>query len=156
MRDQFFPGTPITIALRYCRVREGHVIERRTLAECEEDLSAAKAYDEGESDLQLLSAFPSEQLQPNWAMFQATPDDELYVIYHLGGPGTESSEESGNYILKVCPDADDAPRKLDLEFPLVTFFTASVRTGTLPSNTIDLYGLGHEPGTVRYAQIRIA
>jgi len=156
MRDRFFPGLPLTMSLRYCRVHEGKVIERRTLVECEEDRSAMKPYDEGEDDRRLLSEFPSEQLQPEWAMFHATPDDELYVIYHLGGPGTESSDESGNYILELCPKTDEAPQKLDLEFPLAQFFTASVRTGTLPSNTIDLYGLGSEPGTVRYAQIRIS
>lgn len=155
MRDRFFPGMPLTIALRYCRVHEGKVIERRTLVECEEDRSATRPYDEDENDRRLLSEFPSEQLQPDWAMFHATPEDELYVIYHLGGLGADSPQASGNYILKLYPEAGEAPQKLDLKFPLVTFFTAGVRTGTLPSHTVDLYGLGHEPGTVRYAQIRI-
>jgi len=131
MRDQFFPGTPITIALKYSRVSGGKVTETRTIVE----------HVEGQ---------PDKALVPNYGALHATPDGRLFLIYYLGG-----GDVTDNYAVQLLPRTDAAPVKLALQHPLRDFFTASERLGTEPSNTIDLYGHGPEPMTIRYAQVRI-
>jgi hypothetical protein len=156
MRDQFFLGTPISLALKYCRIHEGKVVERRILAECEEEMAAGPPVAAKVADRARLAEFRSKQPQPGWARFHSTADDRLFVIYHQTGPGGKSDLETGNYVLQVVPKTGEAPVKLSLQHPLTCFFTANVRTGTPPSDTIDLFGLEPEPNTIRYAQVRIS
>jgi len=131
MRDEFFRGTPITVSLAYARIREGKVAEQRTLVE----------HVEGQ---------PAKALVPNYGAFHATADGRLFALYHVSG-----GDATGNYALQLLPKADAAPVRLPLKFPLSNFFTATERLGTEPSDTIDLYGHGPEPNTIRYAQVKI-
>ena len=57
--------------------------------------------------------------------------------------------------MQLWPSTDAPAVRLPLRHPLSHFFTASERMGTEPSNAMDLYGLGSEPGTMRYAQVRL-
>ncbi len=153
MRDRFFPELPITIALKYCRVRNGQVTERQTLARCEEDRSVTAR--EGSAGL-APGAVPDVPVigpRPTYAAFHAIDDERLYVVYHqddAGDPG-----KAGNYIRQLLPELS-APARLDLRYPLSPFFTAGVRTGTEPSDTIDLFGMtAAEPNVIRYAQVKM-
>jgi hypothetical protein len=149
MRDRFFPGLPITVALKYCRIREGTVVERRTLAQCSEDMNETrKKY--GATSADNSTAFAAIGPVVSDAAFHATADGRLFVIY-----GAVEEDSPANYLLQLVPRLDEAPVKLDLEYPLKTFFTASERMGTEPSDVIDMYGLAGDPNTIRYAQIAL-
>ena len=45
---------------------------------------------------------------------------------------------------------------LALKTPFSTFFTASERGGSRPSNVLDLFGIGADGETLRYARVRVA
>ena len=143
MRDRYWPELPITVALKYCRIRESAVVERRVLLECTEDMGAGC---KGEGEV----VWPASSLRVDNAALHATPDERLFVLYHAtGGPAT------GDYLMQLWPSTDAPAVRLPLRHPLSHFFTASERMGTEPSNAMDLYGLGSEPGTMRYAQVRL-
>ncbi len=131
MRDEFFRGTPIAVSLVYARIREGKAIEQRTLIE----------HVEGQ---------PAKAPVPNYGALHATADGRLLALYHVSG-----GDATGNYALQLLPKSEAAPIKLPLKFPLASFFSATERLGTEPSNTLDLYGPGPEPNTIRYAQLKI-
>jgi len=138
MRDKFFPGTPITVALKYARVQNGRVIDRQTLLRAEETTTA-----EGKGTGQLQGAVPG------YAEFHATPDGRLFVIWY------QSGENAGNYLRQIAP-ANGEAQKLPLKTPFTSFFTASERNGNAPSNIIDLYGLpAGGDRVIRYAQISL-
>ncbi|HUT32424.1 MAG TPA: hypothetical protein VNE39_03005 [Planctomycetota bacterium] len=131
IRNEFFRGTPITVSLVYARVREGKVVEQRTVVEHVENQ-------------------PAKALVPSYAALHATADGRLVVLYHVNG-----GEAAGNYALQLVPKSDPPPARLPLKLPLASFFAATERLGTEPSDTIDLYGPGPEPHTIRYAQVKI-
>jgi len=138
LRDKFFPGTPITVALKYARIQKGRVIDRQTLLQAEETMGP-----DGKGTGQLAGAVPE------YGEFHATPDGRLFIIWY------QSGENAGNYLQQLAPERSE-PLKLPLETPLASFFTASERNGNAPSNIIDLYGMPAGGGnTIRYAQIRL-
>ena len=142
MRDEFFPGLPLSVALKYCRIRRGIVVERRTLVECvEEDGGGTRA---GRDNM----AFAGRGAMVDCGALHATPDGRLLALYHA-----ETAGERANWILPLVPRGEAV--KLDLEFPLARFFTASERMGSAPSDAIDLYGTGEDASTIRYAQLKI-
>jgi hypothetical protein len=147
MRDRFFPGLPTTVALKYCRISKGAVVERKTIVECVEDMVAPRQPG--------AVTFREGNLLPTCAAVHATSPESAFLIYHVSGQrGAEQA--TGNYVVPLWPPSDAAPLKLDLQHPLPTFFTASERTGTEPSIITDLYGIGQDPHAVRYAQVRIS
>ena len=146
MRDKFFPELPITMALRYCRIRGGAVVERRTLVECEEDPATI-----GKPGA---TAFGQGCLVPGDSALHVTPDDTLFVLYHVTGHGA-SEAATGNYLMQLHPHTNEEPVKLDLQYPLTSFFTASTRMGSEPCDVVDMFGAGPEPDTIRYAQIEL-
>jgi len=144
MRDAFFPDLPITVALKYARVRDGKVIQRRTLARCTEDRDRPPASPTADA--------PMREPRPTYAAFHAVDAQRLLVIYHLADEGGQAG---GCYLQPLLPKPGPA-EKIDLEHRLHTFFTATPRNGTSPSPVIDLFGLGATPNEIRYAQIRVA
>jgi hypothetical protein len=131
MRDEFFPGLPIAVALRYCRIRRGMVVERRTLWERIEEAGKRSGGTSGDV----------------WAAFHAMPDGRLFVVRHAEG--------EGNSLAQLLPRTDEPPVSILLASPLKRFFTASERMGTSPSDVIDLYGTGDDAASIRYAQLRL-
>jgi len=150
MRDKYFPDLPITVALKYCRIREGAVVERRVLAERVEDVGG-RSKDESPSDP---LAFPGKGPLVTDAALHATPDARLFVLYHAEG-GDDEQGPGACYLAQLWPKVDEPPLSLPLRYPLHAFFTASERMGTEPSHIIDAYGMGPEPDTMRYAQVAI-
>ena len=176
MRDRFFPGTPITVALKYARMRNGRVVDRKTLLESEEDTRAAKP-----ATGNAQNRFPEPRMRgpvPDWAAFQATPDGRLFVLWHQtdGKASSRSTLRSstlrsstlrlgleelrpeglstGNVLQQLLPEMGE-PVRVELARPLSSFFNTSERNGHEPSDTIDLYGLAPGESIIRYAQIRI-
>ena len=150
LRNEFFPPMPIAKSLKYCRLRDGQVIGRRTLLEAVEDISQS-TQPENPLDAQ---PGPFTSPAPNHAAFHGCPDGSLYIIYYLDAHDCDPSA-TGNYVQRVLPDMNQPPSKLDLQYPMHSFFTASNRNGTGRSHTIDLFGHGDEPNLVRYAQVKI-
>jgi len=154
MRDRFFPDTPITVALKYARVRNGRVIDRQTLLEAAEtpapETQQARTVEEM-PDGQLYALWSHHGLRmrspvPEYGTFHATPDGRLFVIWYQSGP------EAGNYIRQIQP-ASSPPQRLPLDKPLTQFYAACPRNGCLPSHTIDLYGVPEDELLVRYVQV---
>jgi len=151
MREKFFPGLEISIALKYCRIRRGQVVARRTLVLAEEDTGPRS----GRRDATGFAAFVPRGPVPTCAAFHATPDGHVLALYHLDGAEAGRPEATGIYALQLLPVPDRAPVRLNLTYPLHTFFCASTRAGGEPADVIDLYGLGPDPLTIGYAQVAV-
>jgi len=156
MRDRFFPGTRITVALKYARVCNGRVIDRQTLLEAEEALAPetqkARTVEEMPEG-QLYALWSQHGLRmrgpvPEYGTFHTTPDGRRFVIWYQSGP------EAGNFIRQVQPEPGP-PQRLPLGTPLTQFYAACPRNGCLPSHTVDLFGVPGNELQVRYIQLRI-
>ena len=147
MRDEFFPNLPLTVSLNYARIHKGQVAERRTLVECIEDRCGSIQDPAAE--------FAASNPRPDYAAFHSTDGNDLHVFFHQTGPTGTDDPDTGNYLMQLLPE-QTAPEKLDLENPLKRFLTASVRTGTPPSETLDVLGLGKELDEIHYIQIKMS
>jgi hypothetical protein len=131
LREKFFPDAKQSHALNYAAVREGRVALRRSLVEA----------GEGSSDA-----------VPTAGRFQVTPDHRLFVFYHVRGP-----RGSENRLIEVLPGGEPGKAvRVPLRKPFTSFFTATVRAGSPPANTLEL--LGQREGTsltISYARIKL-
>ncbi len=93
-----------------------------------------------------------DELQPGRGRFQVTPENRLLIFYYVHG---ESNEFGENRIVEVLADHSlSAPVRVELQRPISSFFTATVRSGSPTSNIIDVYGKD-DKNEMRYARIRI-
>lgn len=130
LHEDFFPREKQSHALNHAVLEEGKVIYRQSIMLSEE----------------------SDDLLPGRGRFQVTPDNRLFVFYHVYGNGSEFSE---NRVIEILKDFRlSAPVQVTLKRPIGSFFTATVRGGSEPSNIIDVFG---EAGKqeMHYARIRI-
>ncbi len=137
LRERFFPEERLTISLNHCVIREGRVAYRQSLL----------VGGEGES---------SEI--PGHARFHVTPEGRLFVLHYVSGSHETGAAVSENQLIEVYPRGGHSPAvRVGLEHPFTSFFTATTRAGTLPSDIIDVYGAaaGAAPNTLRYARIRL-
>jgi len=136
MRERFFPEVKQTQALNYAVVREGRVVERRTLFEGGEGAS-------GEI--------------PSAGRFHVTPDRRLLVVCHVGGRDAKGQALSENRLFEIVSGVGVGNAvRIGLAKPLTSYFTATVRAGSPPSDTLDLLGLpADKPQTMRYARVRL-
>jgi hypothetical protein len=136
MRAKFFPGVKQTHALNYTEVRDGRVVRQATLLEGGEGAS-------GEI--------------PSAGRFQVTADQRLLVICYVNGRDSDGRSVSENRLLEILPGGKVGSRvRLDLRKPFTSYFTATVRAGSSPSDRLEL--LGHQEGspqTISYARIRL-
>jgi hypothetical protein len=128
MRDRFFPGEEIETSLEYVRIVEGQVEERRT---------------------RMRKTADSVNLKPTYGRFHRKKDGTLLTVMTALG----SNGKAGTYLLGL--GEDEAPESLGLAQGLRPFFTATERGGSPPSDTVDLFGFGSEPGSLRYAKITL-
>jgi len=144
MRDRYWPGKPLDIALEYCQIEKGQVVLRQNLLHSQE-----KAPFQTQS-------FSWDGPSPIHAMFHVTPDGAVLAFYSVNVKKEDGSEAVENYVRRVHPEMEPAAKKLSMKHPLSMFFTASPRMGNEPSWTMDLLGETPEkPNTLCYAQIRI-
>lgn len=142
MRDRFFPDTPITTELKYCRIHDNAVAERHTLARACEVPANTAAQDGG--------SVVFDAPVPTNARFHTTPDGRLFVLYHLAGDG------GGMRCQQLQPKMDAEAVEVPLQVPLSSFLNATERLGNERSKTMDLYATGSESGVMRYAQLEIS
>jgi hypothetical protein len=136
LREKFFPGERLTHSLEHCIVRSGKVVARDTLVKA----------GEGESNE-----------IPGVARFHATSAGRLFAFYYCGGTDASGKPLSENRIMEILPGGTHSPPvKVPLAHPFTSFMTASERSGSPPSATLDV--LGESPDqqrTIRYARIRL-
>ena len=126
----FFPDKKQSHALNHAVLKEGEVILRQSIMLSEE----------------------SDMILPGRGRFQVTPENRLFVFYHVYGSVGGFSENRVVEIMKG--NRLSSPVKVALVRPFSSFFTATVRGGSEPSDIIDVFG---EDGQqeMRYASIRI-
>ncbi len=134
LRNERFPDIERIWALKYAVVRRGQVVRRRTL------LAGGEV---GSTEI------------PGRGRFHVTPDGRLFVICYVHGTDVTGARVAENRLIELLPDGTStSPITLDMEHPLTTFFTATVRAGCAPSPTIDLLGMrAGTSGTISYARV---
>ena len=134
LQEKFFPEEKQSYALNYAILNDGEIIFQEPIMLVTED---------------------EESMLPGKGRFHVTPDNRLFVFYNVyenDENGIETLEnrlveiEEGNKISK--------PLKLDMQWPLSTFYTANIRSGSSPSEILDVYGRDTTL-SMRYARIRL-
>lgn len=131
MRDKFFPDVPINISLEYVIITKGKIENRVTLIKGGENSSTEIT---------------------GYARFHVTKNGNLFVIYYCNDKDSNGNTISENRLMQILPKLAEKPQKLNFREPFGTFFTAIERSGTLPSDTIDIFGSG-SGNSLRYARI---
>lgn len=136
LRERFFPDAKQSHAVNYAVVRDGEVLLRRTVAIAEEGGSRET---------------------PGGPRFQPTPDGRLFVVFYVSGADPAGKAVSENRVVEVRPGGEiGEARVLPLSKPFSQFFTATVRAGSPPSNTLDMLGQPASGGhVIRYARVRL-
>jgi hypothetical protein len=136
LRQKFFAEAKQSQALNYAVVREGKIAARRTLLVAEEGKS---------------NEIPSAP------RFQVTPDNRLFLIFYVQGSDGGGQAVSENRLLELLPDGESrAPVRVPFKQPFTSYFTASVRGGSPPSNTLELLGQrAGAPLSMSYARVRL-
>ncbi|MBL9162766.1 MAG: hypothetical protein JNL18_08550 [Planctomycetaceae bacterium] len=136
LRDKFFPGAPQSHSVNYARVRDGRILERRTLLESTEAKPG------------IIGSAPR---------FHVTPDHRLFVVYSAKGVEPDGTPVSENRIVEMRADgAVSASARLPLKSPFISYFTTTVRGGSPPSNTLEMLGeRAGVPRTISYARVRL-
>lgn len=136
LRAKFFPEAKQSQALNYAIIRDGQVISRRTLVLAEEG---------GANEI------------ASAARFQVTPENRLFVFYYVSGTDPTGKRVSENRLLELRNDGTETEAvTIPMEHPLTSYFTATVRGGSPPSNILDLLGTRADAAnTISYARIRL-
>lgn len=149
LRNRFFPGMPITVALKRARIRGGRVVERETVFESVEDVGRPAAA--APANAMMAPAAAMNGPCPVWAAFHATPAGRLYAVWTQSeGKGPENMSMC---VRPVWPVSGPVER-LPVAEPLTRFGGACERNGCDPSLVADIYGSPARGGSVRYLRIR--
>lgn len=134
LRKDFFPNERQSEALNYAIIDQGKVIHQQPVLIANEGIR-------GE--------------MPGRGRFHGTPDGRLFIFHHVSGTNATGQAINENRLTEILPDRTfGKPLRVPLKTPMSTFFTASVRAGSAPSNILDV--LGEAGGAIRYARIRLA
>jgi hypothetical protein len=134
LRAKFFPAEKQSEALNYARIKDGQVTARRAIL----------LWNEGDAQVPV----------PGRGRFHVLPDGRIFVFLHDRVPDAAGRRADENRLVEMRSDGSlGAFIPVPLRQPLTTFFTAGVRAGCAPSDTLDL--LGEVGQTVRYAKIRL-
>jgi hypothetical protein len=134
-RDKFFPGQELYSLLVHTVLKDGRLLSRETI-------------------LRVPDASPAP-LRPSFGRFHTLPDGKLLAVLFASWTDDAGQPHSGNCLLPIAPKGPPTPIPLDLKHPLTTFFTNTPRGGSEPSRTLDLFGTGDDPLTLRYARVRL-
>lgn len=130
LHEEFFPHERQSFALNYAVIKDGEVFFRQPIMLSEEE----------------------ENFLPGRGRFQVTPDNRLFIFYHVF---TENKDFTENRMVEVLPDFSlSMSVRVPLKRPFSNFFTATVRGGSEPSDILDIYGKD-DKNEMRYARIKI-
>lgn len=136
LRDRFFPGRKLATTLEHVVMRGGRVAQRSTLLRGGEGARETASY----------------------GRFHATADGALHVVMAVLVTRDDGRQVREDRLVRLADDGSagaGSKTRLDLRHPLSTFFTACERGGNRPSNDLDLFGLGGDGRTLRYAHVRV-
>jgi len=89
--------------------------------------------------------------------FQVTPDNRLFVLCYVSGTGANGKAVAENRLMEILSGGEiGAPVAVPFRKSFTSYFTATIRGGSPPSQTLEL--LGHrqgEPGKLSYARVRL-
>ena len=87
----------------------------------------------------------------------SVPDNRLFVFCYLSGSDASGEGVSENRLMELREDGSiDGPVRVALAHPMTSFFTATWRAGSPPSNVLDLLGTRVDGGgKISYARIRL-
>jgi hypothetical protein len=136
LRKEFFPDAKLTYALNYAQVRQGKVVLRNAIVEGGEGLSAEIG---------------------QWGRFQVAPGGRLFVAGYVNGRDAKGKALDENRLWEIHRDGSAGPAvRIPLKYPLMRYFTATVRGGSAPSTTLDMLGTTAAASNVlRYARVRL-
>lgn len=136
LRPRFFPDAKQSYSLNWALVRNGRVSARRTL---------------------LLAEEGSANEIPGAARFHTTPDGRLYVLFYVSGLGADGRSISENRLMELGDDGTPGTTvTIPMKHPMNSFFTATVRAGSAPSEWIDMLGTrAGEANCIYYARLRL-
>lgn len=136
LREKFFPTEKQGHFLNYAQIRNGQVIERRTLLSSTDDKPG------------LIGSAPR---------FQVTPDNRLFVVHLATGRDPVGQPVRENRVLEIVPNgATAALARIPLKHPFSSYFTATVRGGSPPSTTLEMLGQRDGGGsTISYARVQL-
>ncbi|UCF14903.1 MAG: hypothetical protein JSW59_15955 [Phycisphaerales bacterium] len=136
LREKFFPAEKQSHSLSYAVVRNSKIVLRRTLLTAEEGKSNER---------------------PGRGRFHVTADKRLFVFFYVHGTDASGQRVSENRLVEILPGGVvSKSARVPLNRPFTSFFTATIRAGTLPSNTLELLGTRDGSGkTISYARIRL-
>lgn len=136
LRERFFPDEKQRHSLEYALVRDGRVIQRRTLLAAEEGLTHE---------------------QPGRGRFQVTPDGSLFVFFYVSGSDLQGQRVSENRLLEIQSNGSvSAAVAVPLHRPFTDFFTTTRRGGSPPSWSLELLGTRVGSGqSLSYARIQL-
>jgi len=136
LRERFFPEAKQSHSLNYAVVRDGTVLSRRILLAAEEGKSNER---------------------PGRGCFHITPDKRLFVFFYVSGTDATGRAVSENRLLEIRPDGSVGKVvSVPLQRPFTSFFTATVRAGSSPSNALELLGTRHRSaGVISFARIKL-
>lgn len=133
IRDRYFPGAPILSSLEYTMIKEGRVMSRHRL---------------------LLGGEIESGASPGYGRFHATPDGTLWAVNSATVRKEEGKQERRLLLIPVWPQYEpERTVEIELAQPFSTFFTATERGGSLPSYTLDLFGVGNDGEVLQYARV---
>jgi hypothetical protein len=131
LRDELWPGTPITVTAYHAVIKEGVVVRRDMLFE----------WTEGDKKPALLAA-----------RFHSPDGKRLRILCSMAA--RDGSECISNALIELDEQYRPVGRltPLKLNEPLRTFFLANARAGVKPSPAADIQGCGREEGVIRYVR----
>jgi hypothetical protein len=136
LRAAFFPDEKQSYTLHYAVLRAGQIVRRHTLLRAEEG---------------------GPQEVPGRSRFHVASDGRLFAVCFVSGRSAVGQPVAEDRLFELGPAG---PRgdvvRIPLQQPLTDFFTATVRAGSVPSNTLDLLGpRAGTTATISYARIRL-
>jgi hypothetical protein len=132
MRDRFFPGVAMTSSLVHAVVKDGAVVRRDVILEGGEGRDGPV---------------------PGNARFHSPGGGRLLaIVFVSGAEGGKAVNE--NRVLEILPGRGPS-RTIPLREPFTTFFTACERGGSAPAPVLDLFGVGRDGESLRYARVRV-
>jgi len=135
LRAKFYPEARQSHLLVHAILRDGKIVSRETLLESAEDRPGLVA---------------------SAARFQPAPDGRLFIFMHVSGREADGRPVAENRLMELQPGGARPMVAAPLQHPFTSFFTATVRAGSPPSQTLDLLGTcADKSNTIRYARLRL-
>jgi hypothetical protein len=136
LRAKFFPDAKQSHSLNYAIVRNGQVVLRRTLLVAEEGKPGEVA---------------------SAPRFQPSAEGRLILAYYAQGKDSSGKSVSENRVMEILANGETSPPvSIRFQKPFTAYFTATVRGGSPPSSTLEMFGQRAGGSlTMSYARVRL-